>query len=424
MKTILEEILNKKITTFKKEGHTGHKILNLIKGDPFHLAVLHFLYSHNTYKHCVMYGGTALKIIYDLPRMSIDLDFQIDFPLNPEGFKKDLSDYFKNKYGYTYLDVNIRKGLENETTAFWVTFEGLRKFKIPGISFTKLKIRLDFNQFETKQFQQILVPIHYDKSSFDLRTYPIATLMASKIAAVLTRTQYGNPGDNKIANYKGRDIYDLIWYLQKGVVPNLSYLKRRGLSFESYPDLFKAIRARVSGLNDNGVALRADLSSLYLEPEELDDWMLHWDSHFKTGLNNYHFAQIEKMVEVKAIWNFNSGNHSFIYRFETDQNHPLQLQVEMSQEFFEDFPIMGYQNKDLSPILGSGLSNADKKKALEFAGFFYSKIVDFLNRIKNIVPRANLRTKCIVIGYGDFDPDFFVRLTGKELEHCQFEDLL
>ena len=49
--------------------------------------------------------------------------------------------------------------------------------------------------------------------------------MASKIAAIFLR---GTRGVGE-ATYeeKGRDIYDLLWYMSKRIVPDLDYLKAK-----------------------------------------------------------------------------------------------------------------------------------------------------------------------------------------------------
>ena len=39
--------------------------------------VLDFIYHHPEYSHWIMYGGSALRIIHKLNRMSVDLDFDI-----------------------------------------------------------------------------------------------------------------------------------------------------------------------------------------------------------------------------------------------------------------------------------------------------------------------------------------------------------
>jgi len=41
------------------------------------LYILNFIYHHPKYNTWVMYGGSALRIIHGLDRMSVDLDFEI-----------------------------------------------------------------------------------------------------------------------------------------------------------------------------------------------------------------------------------------------------------------------------------------------------------------------------------------------------------
>src|SRR4030042_6432590 len=39
--------------------------------------VLNFIYHHSEYSKWIMYGGSALRIIHGLDRMSVDLDFEV-----------------------------------------------------------------------------------------------------------------------------------------------------------------------------------------------------------------------------------------------------------------------------------------------------------------------------------------------------------
>ena len=39
--------------------------------------ILNFVYHHTEYRKWVMYGGSALRIIHGLDRMSVDLDFEV-----------------------------------------------------------------------------------------------------------------------------------------------------------------------------------------------------------------------------------------------------------------------------------------------------------------------------------------------------------
>ncbi len=425
MKNILEEILFREINELKKRKTHGQKILNLIKGDPLHFIVLEFLYSHKIYKHSVMYGGSALKIIYGLPRMSVDLDFQINFPLHPESFKKDIIGYFQNKYGYDTLDVAVGNEGKN-TIIVKIAFPGLDKFKIPDIRFAILKVRLDFNKFKTENFQQVLIPIRNAHYNFNLRTYPISTLMASKVAAVLNRVQYGvsdDSGESLSSDYKGRDIYDLIWYLQKGVIPNLRYLELKGHDYKTYSSLFKKLRERLTNLGDAGKALKTDLSHLYLDPQELDEWMHRWNEFFLKSLQNYSFVAIKDFQYARVMQNFETDVFSFKYYFQTDLNQEAVFVVVVSDNYMEDFPIKGFQRNDIKLQIASGLDTSEEK-IREYAGLFYSKIEHFLKCIGGISPRPKIQTKLIQYGHGGYDPDTMIALTDKELVTCHFEDLL
>ena len=50
--------------------------LNALK-EELQFYVLDFIYHHPEYNKWIMYGGSALRICYDLDRMSVDLDFEV-----------------------------------------------------------------------------------------------------------------------------------------------------------------------------------------------------------------------------------------------------------------------------------------------------------------------------------------------------------
>ena len=59
------------------EEHSDRSILyrrNIAK-EYLQILALEFIYSHLTYKELVFYGGSALAHVYNLPRLSEDLDF-------------------------------------------------------------------------------------------------------------------------------------------------------------------------------------------------------------------------------------------------------------------------------------------------------------------------------------------------------------
>lgn len=48
--------------------------------------------------------------------------------------------------------------------------------------------------------------------------------------------------------FKGRDYYDLIWYLQKGVKPNLCYIKAL-TKIADLKNLFQELDKKIKGIN-------------------------------------------------------------------------------------------------------------------------------------------------------------------------------
>ena len=68
---------------------------------------------------------------------------------------------------------------------------------------------------------------HYHKHKnnlfFVVRNYDLETLFANKIGAILGRKDktYQDKFD-----FRGRDFYDLIWFLKNGIKPNLKRVKQ------------------------------------------------------------------------------------------------------------------------------------------------------------------------------------------------------
>jgi len=64
--------------------------------------VLNFVYHHPEYSSWIMYGGSALRIVHGLDRMSVDLDFEVAHTVTEkflERFKKEIEEHFLNTYG-------------------------------------------------------------------------------------------------------------------------------------------------------------------------------------------------------------------------------------------------------------------------------------------------------------------------------------
>ena len=74
--------------------------------------VLDFIYHHPEYSKWIMYGGSALRICYDLDRMSVDLDFEVSHTIDNEllnEVKEEAEKHFSKVYGVDseFLKISI-----------------------------------------------------------------------------------------------------------------------------------------------------------------------------------------------------------------------------------------------------------------------------------------------------------------------------
>jgi len=186
---------------------------------------------HHFFEHAIFYGGTALRILYGLDRYSEDLDFSLlkpnpDFNFHPflEGMRLELE-----SMGFQ-LHVTARE--KNQESGIWSAFLKANtlelllsideKSKTSGIHpEQKIQIKLEIDTDPPVYSLPIESKLVKNPIPFYITTLRIIDLCAGKMHAVLCRAWR-----NRI---KGRDWYDLIWYIQNGIPVNLAYLRAKML---------------------------------------------------------------------------------------------------------------------------------------------------------------------------------------------------
>ena len=181
------------------------------------------------FEKAAFYGGTCLRIFYGLNRFSEDLDFAL--------IKKDISfnleDYFpalvKEFLSYGIDIVIEQKGKEEARPvksafikgntlilmmSFFPKSEDARK--VVSNQKIKIKFEIDIDNPEggSTETKYRMLPAPYEVQVFDE-----STLFAGKIHAVLCR-DYKN-------HVKGRDYYDYLFYIGKGIKFNIQYLENK-----------------------------------------------------------------------------------------------------------------------------------------------------------------------------------------------------
>jgi hypothetical protein len=236
------------------------------------------LYRANFFKQAAFYGGTALRIFHGLNRFSEDLDFSLleknsAFELAPylEGVKSEFAALGmqvtfiqKSKVAISAIDSAFLKA---ET--LWG--ELLVETNLPQLSLSQkpsIKIKLEVDTqppllFETEN-KLLIKPF-----SFYVNCFTLPNLFAGKMHALLFRKWK--------ERVKGRDWYDLDWYIKKGIPVNLAHLAERARESGDWsePSLTKEqlhhlLIERIRSLDMNRV--KEDVIRFIPNPQELDIW--------------------------------------------------------------------------------------------------------------------------------------------------------
>ena len=210
------------------------------------------------FETAAFYGGTALRIFHGLPRFSEDLDFSLlapdpGFSLQPylDGMVEQLSAMGmaveikeKNKANATNIDSAFLKA--NTEWKELILKEIAPQEKLGMQPDIKIKIEVDTQPppgFSTES-KLLLKP-----ASFYVKCFTLPDLFAGKMHALLFRRW-----KNRV---KGRDWFDMEWYIRKGIPLHLQHL---------------ALRARDSGDRPSEQLLEDELMELLYQKTDAVDF--------------------------------------------------------------------------------------------------------------------------------------------------------
>ena len=255
MRDYIKSIVDKKLSVDDN--------LNLIR-EYIQAYFLYVIYRKKYYQDIVFTGGTALRFVYRIKRFSEDIDFslsarvtQIDFNL----MMSDIAREFKQA-GYA---VEIKAKTRLTVNSAFLKFSGIM-FET-GLSPLKdekflIKVEIDSHPPAGGIEAHTMVSTPF---MFYLLHYDLKSLFAGKVHALLCR-EYT----------KGRDWYDLMWYLNKfkDIEPNYIMLNNAMAQTSQNPTLinqgnWKTEIKRVLRTLD-WVKVRNDVKRFLEDPAELE----------------------------------------------------------------------------------------------------------------------------------------------------------
>lgn len=249
------------------------------------ILILDFLYS-SKFKDLIFTGGSCLRICYGLNRLSEDLDLDTEKNINKQELAKNIKKYFAEKLQYKNLEISIK----GRNKKIYLKFPVLYDLGLAGQSESnKLYVKLEIEKTLSKKFKTEKTPIIRDEFSFFIKNYDLSTLMAGKITAVLRRSFFKGKGDK--ITFKGRDYYDLIWYLQKGIKPNMNYIKDLN-KISSLKNLFQELDKKLKAINLT--YLKQDIENLFESKNFVEDFVKNFQNLYQRYKKQYLFDFAKK----------------------------------------------------------------------------------------------------------------------------------
>lgn len=268
---MLEEVLKTIIEEKKKSGVSRSVILNFLK-EYLQYIVLGYIYNSKEFRNLVFKGGSCLRICFNLPRLSEDIDFdgEVDL-LELESFLKE---QFK-KMGYSNLETKIQG-----EGRLYLKFPILKNLGLaPKGESEKLFVKIEIGKDKLPHGDFSLTPISQYGSNFLVRHYGLSSLFSGKINAILERLWF--KGKKNEVDIKGRDFYDLWWFLQKKISPNWKSLAVTQ-KIKNENELKKALRERLKVVTPYKLAF--DLQNFLTDAEFVNDFSKNYEEIIKNYL--------------------------------------------------------------------------------------------------------------------------------------------
>lgn len=267
----------------KYKGIKDKQLLFQYLREELQYLVLYILYTRMSYPIYFM-GGTNLRLSYGINRFSEDIDLALDKPdpdFPGERFFAEIESAFSEKITGFHLHAtfNSNRNVLKIMLSFANILHDIGFSPLPSQTI-KIKIELDTNPPSFSNYERK----HYASMAGDyiISTHDLATGFAGKLAAVLMREYQ-----------KGRDYYDLQWYLEQRhkVAINLAYLnanakQQEKRTFKSEGELLKAVARKIEQLDIP--LMKIDLERfIIMDEKSFKQWLDDYIPHTLTLLKNY-----------------------------------------------------------------------------------------------------------------------------------------
>lgn len=236
------------------------------------------LFRSGFYDKAAFYGGTALRIFYGLDRFSEDLDFSLleenaNFSFQP--YTEAIITEFQAQGMQITIAEKAKTAQSNVESAFLKSETIWKELVLESIvpqehieQIARIKIKIEVDKKPPLGFltEEKLLTKPF---SFYVKCFTLPDLFAGKMHALLFR-QWKN-------NVKGRDWYDMEWYIKKEISLNLDHFLLRAKGSGNWPQetitvtqFRELLSKRIDTVDLNRA--KEDISRFIKDPRSLDIW--------------------------------------------------------------------------------------------------------------------------------------------------------
>jgi len=254
-----------------KDPHLAMETKRILLKEVLQAYVLDYLYNHPQYRRLNFYGGTCLHVIYDLNRLSEDLDFDNTPDVDISRLPEDLAGYFQKTFSYPEVSAKAQEGAGGSA------WPGIRRVTLRFPLLNALGLSPHAGEalhlkVEVSQHHQVAViqrtPVLVYGRSLVAAHFSLESMMAGKMIACLERNfEKGRSG----AQIKGRDFYDLLWFMQQNVRPLEEKLERDGAQPYTVRSAMQALQEKIAGIKVHDLAI--DLLPMFESRAFIEAWL-------------------------------------------------------------------------------------------------------------------------------------------------------
>ena len=292
-------------------------------------------------------GGTSLRLLRDLDRFSLDLDFDYEDLIKKD--IEDLYDFLVESFKRENIEVIEYKNIDRTPLQFEIRFPKiLYQLKLRQHQEENLVIKLDFDNFWKKHKSQVLI---FNKFGFITKVITVSEneILTQKLYAFISRKQT-----------LARDIYDIVWLLSRGARVDWQFAKKNNLK----ENLIFKVRKKIDEEKPKFSFYKKQLTPFLIYPRSADkiDFIYSYfplfneikferfeiikSLDFEGYLLNFHFKAADKKVKFTyKVSETAMANPNFNLPKSEDDKNNIKIAVEKIINFYNKNPFKDYQTQ-------------------------------------------------------------------------------